>query len=329
MAITANDVLIWLWRAPIANDEHGFVTNLFDMVFKYKRKTEPPSKERIQQGLASAGGGMSVSASAKTCGISVTTLRRHNVAVLQGVPLAPRGGHPSLPPETEIHLATLVKVAGECGFGFTMEQIKVFVGSYVREKWDSEDDVGRYLRSYCRFGEHKLPGKDWMKSFMTTHHLSLLKPDKLEKFRKLAESDPFNIYHFYDLLAHYERTLGLANHPERIWNLDESAFFVDPQGGKVVAETGTKTQRVTSGPGRQCFTVMACVSAAGRSLPPMFIFEGKHLYTSWKGTSPCIPPETTYSCSGKSHAYIVISFITSCLFLAAIKYYIYFPSLLV
>jgi hypothetical protein len=112
-------------------------------------------------------------------------------------------------------------------------------------------------------------------------------------------TNPFLIYTFYDLLENVCAELDLMDKPQCIFNIDESAFFVDPKGGRLYGGVGDNVQRITSGPGRTCFTVMVCVNAAGRSLPPLFIFQGKHLYSSWKGTDTSVLPGTTYACTGK------------------------------
>jgi hypothetical protein len=255
----------------------------------------------MAQCLASVEEGESLRGAARNFGFVESTVRRHWHSIQSGIPRALPGAHSSLPPQVELDLATVVKVASRNGFGYTMEEIKSFVGAFVLDQWNKDTEVGNYLRSYCRFNKHdRCPGKDWMESFMRTHHLSLKKPSPLEKARKAAESNPFRIYNFYDIMERTVAELNLCDRPDCIWNLDESPFWIDPKSGKVVGEVGVKTQRVVSGCGRTCISVMGCVSASGGSIPPMFIFEGKHLYASWKGTSPDIPPDTTYACSGKS-----------------------------
>ena len=71
-----------------------------------------------------------------------------------------------------------------------------------------------------------------MRNFMVNNNLSLKKPGTLEKVRKLAASNPWIIYEFYDLLEEVMIRLKIEKCPENIYNLDESAFFVDPLGGK-------------------------------------------------------------------------------------------------
>jgi hypothetical protein len=123
-------------------------------------------------------------------------------------------------------------------------------------------------------------------------------PSANERVRKEAASDPFLIYQFYDNVEREIDRLDLSASPQSIYNLDESAFFTDPSRGRVVGETGTRAHRTTSGNGRECFTALATVNAAGRHLPPLIIFKGKHFYSSWAGQHAL--PGTTYAISGKS-----------------------------
>ena len=105
--------------------------------------------------------------------------------------------------------------------------MKVFVGRYVTECWNMNNEVGEYLRTYCHFvGPDRIPGDEWMIRFATSHNLSLKRPSSLEKCRKIAASNPYLIYEFYDLLERVYTDLKLENSPGRIFNVDESAFFI-------------------------------------------------------------------------------------------------------
>jgi hypothetical protein len=105
-------------------------------------------------------------------------------------------------------------------------------------------------------------------------------------------------FSFYDALEREVNRLQLNDKSAQIYNIDESYFTLDPSKGKIVAATGSQNiQRVVAGTGRQNYTVMACVSADGNREPPLFIFQGKHHYSSWRGTSA--PENTTYAISKK------------------------------
>jgi hypothetical protein len=190
------------------------------------------------------------------------TIRRHLKASAIGAPIPRPGRLPSIPFSMEADMAQLVKSAAENGFPFCKQEVRVFLGSYIQQCWDADDDIGAYLRANCQFNNKKTPSEDWMTCFVDTHYLSLKKPSMMEKSRKIASSDPFLIYEFFDLLENVVTAKHLENSPNHIFNLDETAFFTDPRSGKVVSEVGHDTKRVVAGTGRTCFTAMACVSTA-------------------------------------------------------------------
>jgi hypothetical protein len=183
------------------------------------------------------------------------------------------------------------------GFGLSKKELRRFVGDIVVSRWNGEDETGAHLRRYCRF-TNKIPGDEWLEKFMKDNKLSLVKPSPLERSRATAAADPFIVYEFYSLVEQELDRLNIKDKPDHIFNLDETAFFLDPSQVKVVAPTGKAgVHRVTSGPGRQAFSVMACISANGASQPPLVIFPAKHLYSTWYGKEAL--PGTTYACSEK------------------------------
>jgi transposase-like protein len=246
---------------------------------------------------------ISIREAARRHGVPPTTIRDYRDALSLGHAHNPVGRSPSLPADVVSDLATLVKLAARYGFPFTSDEIKLFIASYVRRCWNVEDDLGRYLRRHCAF-QNFMPGKDWMKSFLQQHNISRKTPASLEKCRKLAASDPWLIYEFYDVLESTIEMYHLHNSPLHVWNADESAFFLDPSGGRVLSAVGDKTKRVIAGSGRSCYTAMAAVSAAGTYLPPLIIYDAVHLHTLWKGNNDL--PGTSYAVSSKCSEFIVL-----------------------
>jgi hypothetical protein len=247
-------------------------------------------------------GGISLRQAATNFNLPYTTVQRHFQAKRQSVTLPPVGRLPSLPIHISTDIAVIAKTAAANGFGLLKVELKAFIGDFLKANWDSDCDVGHYLRQNCRFRD-KVPSDEWLTEFMQHHHLSLVVPSAMEKVRKDATSDPFLIYHYYDILEKEINTLGLQNSPSHIYNVDESAFFLDPSRGKVVAATGAGAQRAIAGSGRDCFTVMATVNAAGQYLAPLIIFKARHLYDSWRGCKAL--PGTTYSTSCKFLFFII------------------------
>jgi transposase-like protein len=218
-------------------------------------------------------GGVSIRQVAREFGVSEATVR-YNLQAGARDRTSP-GTLSSLPSWLKAEIAAVAKEAAAHGFGLSLKELTLFIGDLVKRKWNDEDQTGEYLRKYCRFTNFT-PGQDFMARFMTEYHLSLVKPSPIERTRAAAASDPFLIYEFYELLEKCVVRLGLQDKPSHLWNGDESCFITDPSRVKVVAETGAgSTKRITSGPGRTSYSVMACVSASGAVLPPMIIFPGK------------------------------------------------------
>nr|CAD7203127.1 unnamed protein product [Timema douglasi] len=64
---------------------------------------------------------------------------------------------------------------------------------------------------------------------------------------------------------------------------------------KLISAVGQKAYKKTEGSGQDNTTVMACVSAAGKALPPVIIYKGANLWTTWKGDNDI--PGTFYAAS--------------------------------
>ena len=68
------------------------------------------------------------------------------------------------------------------------------------------------------------------------------------------------------------------NHPEQIYNMDETGMPFDPRPPKVAAPKGLKKVRYRSS-GQ--VTVVGCASASGQPIPPFVIFDAKQLNPIW------------------------------------------------
>lgn len=187
--------------------------------------------------------------------------------------------------EIEIDLANCLTTLSKWGFGLTKEEIKDEVQIYVKQS---------NLKTPFNNGR---PGKDWLKAFMVRHNLSSKKPSLLEKVRQSVASNPFVIYDFYDKIESVTERLNIKMKPNHIWNLDETSLFHDPTRLKVVGAKGQKVSRVTHGSGREATSILACICANGEALPPLVIFTGKNMHSTWKGSAAY--PGTTYAVSAK------------------------------
>jgi hypothetical protein len=224
----------------------------------------------------------SLNSAATTFNIPESTLRYHNKRQMSDMPLQPIGHRSSLPTQVEVDLAVLVRTSSRHGFPLSKEDVRALVGNFVEQQIINDTEVGRYLKDNCVFKMH-VPSLDWVTEFMRRHHLSLHKPSTLERTRYQAASNPFTIYHFYDILECLYSQLNIVTNPSAIYNLDETSFCTDPQAGLAIGAIGSHSRRVISGSGRSCFTALACICADGTALPPMIIFAAKNFWTGWRG----------------------------------------------
>ena len=81
---------------------------------------------------------------------------------------------------------------------------------------------------------------------------------------------------------------------EDVWNLDETG--VTAQGktaGKVIAEKGAQTAGMKRSNVRENVSLLVAINAAGKSLPPLYIFKGKKLNKEWVVGAPASSRFTT------------------------------------
>lgn len=199
--------------------------------------------------------------------------------------MSKQGRKTVLSKEEEDDLAEKIKTMAKWGWALTRQEIRSVVHTYV-----VQNNINNNFKNNC-------PGKDWMQLFFQRNGLVAKKLEQLEKSRRQATSDPFIIYHFYEILEKTLTSLNLHDKPQQIFNLDETSFSTDPTRIKGVTGKGQKAHRIIQGSGKENISVLGCVSADGRLLPPLIIFKGQNLWSSWKGTKDI--PGTTYACSEK------------------------------
>lgn len=67
--------------------------------------------------------------------------------------------------------------------------------------------------------------------------------------------------------------MAVFQNPERIFNADETAFFLCPKGKQVLARKGSKqVHQITGNDDKECLTVLVTANAAGGLVPPMVVY---------------------------------------------------------
>ena len=90
-----------------------------------------------------------------------------------------------------------------------------------------------------------------------------------------------NIHAYLDLLRSVYDEFEFDDHPEQIYNMDETGVPLEPHPPKIVAAKGQKKIRCRSSGQKSQITVIGCGSATGQILPPFIIFTTKQLNILW------------------------------------------------
>lgn len=224
------------------------------------------SKAQMDAAIESvlSGTAVSINRAAKDCGVPPTTLKdRLSGRVTNGT----KPGRVSyLGSDEEKELESYLTKANEVGYGKTRREVKA-----IAEKVAAEKGVLRGSRI----------SDGWWRGFLQRHpNLSLRSGDATGHVRMNAMTKE-NLTNYFDLLNGCIEENGLQNHPECIYNMDESGLPLDPKPPKVIALKGQRKVRYRCSGNKSQITVLGCCSATGQALPPFIIFQGKQLNYQW------------------------------------------------
>ena len=90
-----------------------------------------------------------------------------------------------------------------------------------------------------------------------------------------------NLEHYFSLLKQILEENDLLNHPECIYNMDETGVPLDPKPSKVVAVKGQRKICYRTSGNKSHITVLGCSNATGQAQPPFVIFDAKQLNPLW------------------------------------------------
>ena len=204
---------------------------------------------------------MSVYKAARMYGIPETTLRDRKLGN-QPVSDVPSYGHPPLFTQAEEkQLAEHIVYMARIGYGYTRAK-------FLRLATDWAVCLGRKQATDQAFSP------SWFSGFRRRNpNVTLAKPQKLSILRAKATSETTLSRYFEELSAVFTK-YDFAEHPEYIWNIDETGLMMEHNPRRVMCEKGSTPQAITSNRGKTV-TIIACGSASGNRLPPYYIFPGK------------------------------------------------------
>ncbi|CAG4973401.1 unnamed protein product [Parnassius apollo] len=204
--------------------------------------------------------GQSVSAAAKRFGVPRITL--HNKISGKSPMVCTMGPSTVLTTVEEDLLVKWAIASAERRFPITREQLL-----------DSVQRIVTVQRKSTPFTANR-PGKKWFSSFIKRHPiLAERTAENLSSARNEVTEEQIN--NWFKEVDEYLAEKGLLEalkEPSRVFNADESAFFLAPKPGRVLVRRGEKHVYAASGDEKENLTVLLTANAAGTLAPPMIVF---------------------------------------------------------
>lgn len=228
-----------------------------------KRKTWS-NKQMVAAMECAKSGQMSIYRSAEAHGVPRSTLKdRLSGRVQHGRKPGPA---PYLSPTEEKDLCSYFLSSADVGYGKTRREVKCIVETIAEEK-------GILRVSKISDG--------WWRSFLKRNPtLTLRSGDATANVRMDAVNEQ-TMTAYFDLLKDVFDQLNLKDHPECIYNMDETGIPLEPCPPKIITRKGVKKVRYRTSGQKTQITVIGCGNATGQSIPPFIIFSAKQLNPLW------------------------------------------------
>ena len=208
---------------------------------------------------------MSLYGAARHFSVPFETLRKraHGIVAEDAKP-----GHPTvLTKDEEMEIVETCQIFAEWGFGLRRQ------------------DILQVVTDFCQKTKRKnpfrngVPGDGWWSGFMHRHpQLARRRPQQLQMVRARCTKAEVISHWFNNCLKPTLDRLGLSDHPDRVYNVDEVGFPLSGRPTSVLVKKGMKSpQCIIPGSGRENITVQVACSASGELLPPYIVYSGQRL----------------------------------------------------
>lgn len=198
--------------------------------------------------------------------IPISTIRRHANGINQSTKPGPKT---VLSEATEILIKKLIIYM--CDIGFSLDK----------------DGVLDVVENYCiRTGQDifkkQRPSSEWFELYMKRHpDLSKRIANNMQSHRAVAMNKEHILFWFNKLKEVFDEH-DLYNHPDRLWNCDESGLQCNGGRCQIICRKGCKNPKlITSANEKKHWTILSCCNANGVYLPHNIIYQGKNLYSNW------------------------------------------------
>lgn len=179
------------------------------------------------------------------------------------------GPNPILTSEEEAVLERWILTSHKKGFPRRMEDIQASV-KYFLDATPRENPF-----------QDNLPGRGWYQAFLKRHpNITLRTSEGITAASSVvAEADIRNWFSNVEDYLKEKQLFDVLEDPSRIYNGDETCFWLCPKNKKVLAPRGAKNVYEIQHHPKNNITVMFTFSACGDVTPPMIIYAYKRLPT--------------------------------------------------
>lgn len=122
------------------------------------------------------------------------------------------------------------------------------------------------------------PGRSWFLSFMARHpDLSKKHAEYINKARAMITEEKIRKWfeEVTELIGH--EGCEILKEPTRVWNCDETSFFLSPKGGLILAPRGEHVYDTSNNSDKENITTLFTVNAAGQKAPPLTLYKYKRM----------------------------------------------------
>ncbi|KAM0714155.1 hypothetical protein Q7P37_009716 [Cladosporium fusiforme] len=198
-----------------------------------------------------------------------------------------------LTPREEQAIVDFVLKADRNGYPARVKDLRRYAAILLRKRASPRGSDHSVIAPACGL----TPGKDWPQAFCKRHpELKVARLRALD-WRRHEKNIYAKVVHWFDIMrAQLEETSILQ---ENVYNMDETGVLLSVLGSSkyLVSSDMEKTHRGTSSK-RTLITAVECISADGRSLPPLIIFPGADLRSNWVCHRA---PDWRFACSKKGY----------------------------
>lgn len=240
-------------------------------------EADPPSENRqsFENALKDVDEGrLSVRKACAKWGLAKSTLHDR----VKGRWAKPGKGNPQvITLKEEERLAFWLVERAKRGFGLSVQEFLDSVKTFVEKD-------GRETP----FIENR-PRRKWYRGFLKRNPMVRLRNAR-PLDRKRAKISSEDLDQWFKDYEEFINDNGLVDKPSQIWNCDESGFDLQGKAGKILGPSAPKARpyRVVTG-SKEHITVLPCFNAAGQSMPPYFLFQGKRIPTSYNPLEGGVP----------------------------------------